>query len=248
MVAYFGENKPLADITEGDADEFRLSLRKRLAENTTRRICGRARQFFHAAIKRRLITANPFGSMKGISVMANKSREHFIGRDVAAKVLEACPDAQWRLLFALSRFGGLRCPSEHLGLRWGDIHWPVPTATNLKEQAGWIRVSSPKTEHVEGKSERIIPMFPELLEHLNAAWDQASEDEEFVISRYRDANSNLRTQLERIIAKAGLTAWPKIFQNLRSTRQTELARIIRPTSFAIGWETAKPWRKNITCR
>lgn len=34
---------------------------------------------------------------------------------------------------------------------------------------------------------------------------------------------NLRTQLQRIIAKAGLKAWPKLFQNLRSTRETELA-------------------------
>jgi hypothetical protein len=29
--------------------------------------------------------------------------------------------------------------------------------------------------------------------------------------------------LERIIRKAGLTPWPKLFQNLRSTRETELA-------------------------
>ena len=31
------------------------------------------------------------------------------------------------------------------------------------------------------------------------------------------------TQLERIIRKAGLKPWPKLFQNLRSTRETELA-------------------------
>jgi hypothetical protein len=35
--------------------------------------------------------------------------------------------------------------------------------------------------------------------------------------------SDLRTQLNRIIAKAGLKPWPKLFHNLRSTRQTELA-------------------------
>jgi len=46
---------------------------------------------------------------------------------------------------------------------------------------------------------------------------------EYVITRYRDRNCNLRTQLERIIKRAGLTPWPKLFQNLRSTRETELA-------------------------
>ena len=45
----------------------------------------------------------------------------------------------------------------------------------------------------------------------------------YVIRRYRDANSNLRTQLLRIIGRAGVDPWPKLFQNLRSTRQTELA-------------------------
>ena len=33
---------------------------------------------------------------------------------------------------------------------------------------------------------------------------------------------NLRTQLKRIIRRAGFTPWPKLFQNLRSTRETEL--------------------------
>ena len=46
LVGYFGGSRPLSAITEGDADEFRLSLSPRLADNTIRRICGRARQFF----------------------------------------------------------------------------------------------------------------------------------------------------------------------------------------------------------
>ena len=44
-----------------------------------------------------------------------------------------------------------------------------------------------------------------------------------IITRYRDRNSNLRTQLERIIRKSDLKPWPKLFQNLRATRETELA-------------------------
>src|SRR5262249_1910737 len=45
----------------------------------------------------------------------------------------------------------------------------------------------------------------------------------YVINGYRDTNANLRTQLNRIIRKAGLAPWPKLFQNLRATRATELA-------------------------
>ena len=41
--------------------------------------------------------------------------------------------------------------------------------------------------------------------------------------RYRDSTQNLRTQFKRIIKKAGIEPWPKLWQNLRSTRVTELA-------------------------
>src|SRR5262249_45065918 len=44
----------------------------------------------------------------------------------------------------------------------------------------------------------------------------------YVISRYRDTNQNLRTRFAKIIRRAGLTPWPKLFHNLRASRQTEL--------------------------
>jgi len=40
--------------------------------------------------------------------------------------------------------------------------------------------------------------------------------------------------LTRIIRKAGLKPWPKLFQNLRSTRETELARQ-HPSHVACAW-------------
>ena len=58
---------------------------------------------------------------------------------------------------------------------------------------------------------------------VDVDWEQAEPGTEYVLTRYRDRNPNLRTQLERIIRKAGLNPWPRLFQNLRSTRETELA-------------------------
>jgi hypothetical protein len=66
-------------------------------------------------------------------------------------------------------------------------------------------------------------MFPELRPHLEECFDLAEPGTEYVITRYRDTNANLRIQLLRIIQRAGLQPWPKLFQNLRSTRETELA-------------------------
>ena len=224
LVAFFGADKALADITPGCADEFRLHLLKRMGDNTVRRLCGRAKQFLRAATRKRLIAQSPFGDMADTNVRENKSREFFVARDMADKVLAACPDSQWRLLFALSRYGGLRCPSEHLALTWGDVDW----------ERGRVRIPSPKTEHHEGGDCRWIPMFPELRPYLEAVWDEAPEGTEFVITRYRQRNCNLRTQLQRIIVKAKLEPWPKLFQNLRSTRETELAESF-PIHVVCAW-------------
>jgi integrase len=214
LVAFFGENRELASTTQGDADDYRRHLANKLGDNSVRRQCGRAKQFFKAAVRKRLIPESPFADMKGCGVVANRSRDYFITAEQAAKVLAACPDNEWRLIFALSRYGGLRCPSETLSLRWDDVKWDQDR----------IRVPSPKTEHHPGGECRWIPMFPELRPILNAAWDEAKPGDEFVISRYRGLTVNLRTQLEKIINRAGLTPWPKLFHNLRATRETELAQ------------------------
>src|SRR5262249_7278013 len=160
-------------------DEFRLHLAETMdADSTVPRICGRAKQFFRYAVRKKLLAENPFGDMKSLAVKANKDREFFVTREAASQVLAACPDNEWRLLFALCRFGGLRCPSEPLALRWGDIDW----------ERDRFRVSSPKTEHHEGKESRWVPIFPELRPYLEAAFEAAAEGVEFVITRYRDAN------------------------------------------------------------
>jgi hypothetical protein len=128
LIAFLGADKPLASVTKGDADEFRRFLARpeakkgqELADNTVRRRCAIAKQYFQAAVDRGLIALNPFGKMKGLAVRGNESREFFVTRETAQRVLDTCPDSNWRLLFALSRYGGLRCPSEHFGLRFGAI-------------------------------------------------------------------------------------------------------------------------------
>ena len=224
LIEFFNAKTPLREITAGDADEWRLSmLEKGLSENTVRRRSGRAKQFFNAAIRKNLLTFNPFADLR-CNVQANKERFYFVTREEAEQVLNTCPDAEWRLIFALSRYGGLRCPSEHLSLRWTDIDW----------ERGRMQIRSPKTEHHAGGESRLAPLFPELRPYLEDCFDIAEPGAEFVITRYRDTNANLRTQLLRIIERAGLKAWPKLFQNLRSTRETELTETF-PIHVVCAW-------------
>jgi len=118
---------------------------------------------------------------------------------------------------------GLRCPSEVLTRRWNDIDF----------ERGRMCVRSPQLEGEPGEF-REMPLFPEVrtaLEELIIEPDGA----EFVISNQRPGtDSNLRTTLEKIIIKAKVEPWQKPFQNLRASRETELAHL-HPVHVVTNW-------------
>ena len=155
-----GAKKPLADVTPGDADQYRQDLLSRLGENTARRHCGRAKQFFRAALRKRLIVENPFADMKGCAVRANPSRFYFIGREDAQKVIDACPDAQWRLIFALSRYGGLlperaSCPPlGRRGLGAKPDHGPQSQDGEIRRRGLPADTALPRVAAVPGRGFR----------------------------------------------------------------------------------------------
>ncbi len=72
------------------------------------------------------------------------------------------------------------------------------------------------------------------LSYLEAAFEAAEPGTEFIINRDRDKKSNLQTQSNRIVRKAGLEPWQKPFQNLRSTRETEPAEAY-PIHVVCAW-------------
>ena len=159
LVGFLGADTPLEAVTPADADDFRAAMRSKTAENTTRRTCSRAKQFFRYAVRKRLIAESPFADMRGLHVRGNRAREFYVSEELALRVLDKLPDTEWQAIFVLSRWGGLRCPSEHLALQWSDVNW-------LDKR---LRVPSPKTEHHEGKAFRVIPLFPEVAQLLAQA-------------------------------------------------------------------------------
>jgi integrase len=223
LVSFFGAEKRLHEVSPSDADSWNLWLKERYATATVSRTVKMARQFFKSAVRQKIIGENPFEDVK-TGGQTNEARKRFISREDIAKVLEECPDNEYRLLVALSRFGGLRVPSEALALRWCDVNW--------EKERLWV--TSSKTAHHEGHEGRWVPIFPELRPFLSKAFDEAMEGAEYVITRYRDPDANLRTQFLRIIKRAGLIPWPKPFHNLRASRETELANE-HPLHVACAW-------------
>ncbi len=102
-----------------------------------------------------------------------------------------------------------------------------------------MKVNNPKTAHHAGGESRVVPLFPELRPHLEAMFDEAPEGAEYVLTdRYRSMKTfdliNFRSRLLDTIATAGLKPWPKLFQNMRSTRQTELSETF-PSHVVCAW-------------
>jgi integrase len=222
LIGFFGPGKHIGDITETDVGIFVLYLgckapgskglrKKALAPITSEKMCGIVKQFFDAAVVRKLVVSNPFAGIK-IKVGKNKEREYFLSREDAQKVLDACPTAEWRLIFALARYGGLRTQSETEVLKWGDINWAT----------GRMLVHSSKTEGHPDHESRWVPIFPELRPHLQDVFDKAEPGSEFVIARHKGKSRKWRAKMLKIISAAGLKPWPRLFNNLRATRETEL--------------------------
>lgn len=237
LTEHLGAGRDIRTVMAGDADAFKLYLTGLRKEDGTRvyspstlhKHIEAAKLFFKAALRDGVTNSNPFEDVTA-SKRTNPDREYFVSQEDIRKCIEATPDKQWKLIIALSRFGGLRTPSEHVRLRWQDILW---------DQNKMI-VHSPKTEHHEGMASRVVPIFPELRPYLDEAYFELGDSpSEFVVTKIRDSESNLRTTFQKIVKRAGLTPWPKLFQNLRASRQTELENSF-PTHVVCKWMGNSP--------
>jgi len=223
LTGFLGADCPLADVTPSKAEAFRQSmLAAGLRATTIHKRLQHARMFFAHAMRQGLVEANPFQFVRHRPGDASERRAYVPAADVQ-RVIEYAPNGTWKLLIALSRFAGLRVPSEALSLRWQDVDWERQRLT----------VPSPKTQHLPGRSYRIIPLFPAIRPFLEAAWDEAPDGAEYVIpEEYRRraqgpagwANANLRTTLQKVVRRAGLEPWPRLWHSMRASCETDLAR------------------------
>jgi integrase len=224
LKSFFGDDKLLTDVTPGDAQDFRrwLLTEKSFSPATAGRQCGRAREFFRDAIRRKLVTENPFAEVDR-SMKSDPDRQQYVPRDVIERVIAAAPDAEWRLLIAMSRYLGVRVPSEPFSMTWDDVDW----------ERSRLRVPSPKTEHHHGKAYRWVPIMAEVRSYLEDVEAVAPEGAKFILQRLMNrypsrtdgwASMNLRTTFQKIIAKAKCEPWPKLWHNLRASAQTDLTK------------------------
>jgi|GEM_PF-1854517 len=158
------------------------------------------------------LSENPLEGIKRGSFV-NDDNNRTISMAEYAKLLDACPNQEWRTIIALARIGGLRCPSELQQLRWSDIDW----------EKNWFTVWSPKTEHHEGKDKRVVPLFHELQTELKQHFSlDSTKGNEFVIQGLQGTAWNLHEPFQKIARNAGLGTIDRPFDSLRTTRSHEV--------------------------
>ena len=228
LTAFFGESRDVSTITPEDADEWRKAVscarqgeglrRKRrttadntLAPATVAKRVHVAKRIFGKAASWGWLAKNPFAALRAGS-QANPNRSHYVDTQIAESVMEACPGPQWRTLVALCRYAGLRCPSEVGLLGWVDVDF----------HHGRLRVRSPKTEgHGGDHAVRLVPIVPRLRAILADAFDTAASGETLVVPLASRQSANLRTTLTKMIERAHCAPWPRLFQNLRASCETD---------------------------
>ena len=234
LIAFYGADTPLRDITEKRADQFRthyLTRAPKLAGATVHRRLKTARQFFAFALRMVLIGENPFQAVSAPNALPAEKR-HYVSVADTERLLQEC-NPVWRAIVALARYGGLRCPNEVLSLRWEDINFATGRRT----------VTAHKTDGYESKGTRVVPLFPRLRAVLDEAWELAPAGAVYVVGGdYRAKslngtvwnNVNLRTQFEKLVRRAGLKPWPRPFNNLRASCETDLTETF-PGHVAAEW-------------
>jgi integrase len=219
---HFGPDRPLHGIDRSAAEGFRSWLVARgLRPATVSKRLQHARMIFAAAADSGLVAANPFAGIRHRGGNPAE-RRHYVPLADAERLIEHAPNTTWRLLIALSRFAGLRVPSEALMLKWADVDW----------ERGRLIVGEPKNEHRAGRGMRAVPLFPLLRPHLAQAFQEAPDGAEYVFAaEYRQRadgprgwnGCNLRTTLLKIVRRAKLVPWPRLWHSMRASCQTDLA-------------------------
>ncbi|HAD61403.1 MAG TPA: hypothetical protein DCG12_19360 [Planctomycetaceae bacterium] len=200
-----------------------------MSENAKRKHISICKTFFNAAKRRGLIENNPFESQVS-ATEANRSRDYYLTPGDTSKLLEAAPDAQWRLLISLWRLAGLR-KMEVFSLTWGDVKWDQRK----------LLVRSQKTAHREGCEMRYVPIR-DVRQYLEDAFQAALPDRQRslpndakIITRFSPTNNNLDKPFGKIIEAAGMIPWPKRFQNLRASCETQWLKDGERADLVANW-------------
>ncbi|MBQ9016629.1 tyrosine-type recombinase/integrase [Candidatus Saccharibacteria bacterium] len=223
LVAIFRRLRPALDLSKSPVDITPEAARSIIEQSTTgaspayaRQIAQAAAAFFHYAAPD---LSNPFNGLKLAPARKLDGRDFDVPAAWSLPILNACPSKEWRVAFALWRFGGLRF-REAYALQWADVNFDRRR----------LVVHSSKTSRY-GKPSRLVPLFPEIAQELDDLF--LDTDRAAILSPISETTA--RKTFAAIITRAGYSPWARLFQNMRATRENELIAAGYPQHVVADW-------------
>lgn len=198
--------RDIATVTKGDLQRWQKSMAKQLALSSRNKHLQRVKTMFSGAVDDGLLSASPAAGLKQekSTKRVDRSRQFFVDGKMTSQVLKHLPDTNWKLIFCLMRFQGLR-RHEVFALDWKHIDWETGELTvPVETKTGW----------------RVLPIFPETMPYLRDRQELAKKGEKVVA--WEGSEESLTERLRRLVDGIRGECWPKVCQQLRSTRRTEL--------------------------
>ena len=203
--------RDIGAVTQGDMRRWQASMTA-LVMSTRNKHVKRVKTMFAGAVEDGVLASSPAAILKEerSQKRIDRSRQFFVDAAMTEKVIRKLPDTNWKMLFCLMRFQGLR-RHEVFAIDWKHIDWETNELTVPADtKTGW----------------RTMPIFPETLKYLQDA-DLVAEAGEKVI-RWKGSQESVTELLRKRVVDAVGECWQKPCQQLRSTRRTELDVVFPP--------------------
>ena len=217
LCEYFGENKPVAEITPDDAYRFDEWFRtaplntrgkeaKPYSEFTANREMRNIKSVFAYARKLGRIPLDPFASVQS-GACGDTENKTYVPAETVLEVIQAeTTPLKWKVILALGRFAGCRGASDLCLLTWDDVIF----SDDGKQGKITLR----------GKTKPgTIPLSP-VLENLLREWQGEAilrgVDSQKVFPEI-DENSNVSEMTKKSILKAGKDVWENPWYSLRDS-------------------------------
>lgn len=218
LVAYFGAERRIDQISRADARAFKTALadNRLMSISKTGREMGpatvdkhirNARTIFNQAVNDDIVLFNPFNRLSKTAIV--KRDWHYVTPEEYQLLMEAASQ-KMKLLIALCRLAALR-RGEALALEWSDIDW----ANNR------LQIIAKKTWQPKDKDSRKVPICPELQTLLLEAYNGAKTGQKQVIEGISIVN--VWRDFNVLCRRAGVDQYSKAFHTLRKSCITDWA-------------------------
>lgn len=208
---YVSQDAKLCDFQRKDALKFVTDLGEiGLARASTATIISVVKTAFGFAVDRELLDKSPFARIAAGQAV-NKRREYYVDMETFDQMIAACGSIEGAAALTLCRVAGLR-RGEVVEAQWRDVDF----------DRGRMIVRSPKTERIEGKDRREIPLFPRVRKVL---LDLTAERNGDLGERIVSFNCGALYRIAKAASRrAGIPSYPRALQNLRSSASIDIHR------------------------